>query len=319
MATRIRNRGGGRGFTLIEVLVVVAIIALLVAILLPALSRARAHSRSAACLSNQHQIGLAMNMFASGNGGKVPVGADPRDIDHWVSIVAREIGLVKRLTATMCVNHIRVDQIELYQCPERTATGSKPFLGYVSNSLNPDGPNGADWRPLDGIVTIASRYKMPANVVYVICAETEPRAAYKTPAQGSLPELQDSPVNPYGWASPKGARVNWEAAVAAGKLNQDYNAMGSFLEPLGGGLDCLDVWRGGQLPQFQTTSNKVGFAYRRVAFELHLNRFANAVFYDGHAAPVPMEKRPTWQENHRVWLQRFGLTQAGITAALNQP
>jgi prepilin-type N-terminal cleavage/methylation domain-containing protein len=306
MVTRFRNRADVRAFTLIEVLVVVAIIALLVAILLPSLSKARAHARSSVCLSNQHQIGLAMSMFASHNNGKVPVGADPRDLDHWVSLVAREIGLVKRLTSNMCVNHIRVDQLEIYQCPERTAQGSKPFLGYVSNSLNPDGPNGTDWRPLDGVVTIASRYKMPANVVYIIDAETESKC---WTGQNSL-----------GYVSPLGARMNWEQAVRAGKLNQDKEALGAYLEPLGGGLDCLDVWRGGQLPQYNAPTNPIaGNPHRRVAFELHLNRFVNAVFYDGHAGRIQMEKRATWQENHAAWLQRFGLTPTAITTAVTMP
>lgn len=44
-----------KGFTLIEVLVVVAIIALLVAILLPALSGAKDSARSAQCMSNMRQ------------------------------------------------------------------------------------------------------------------------------------------------------------------------------------------------------------------------------------------------------------------------
>ncbi len=52
-------------FTLIELLVVISIIALLIAILLPALSAARAAGRSAVCLSNLKQQGVATYSFAT--------------------------------------------------------------------------------------------------------------------------------------------------------------------------------------------------------------------------------------------------------------
>jgi prepilin-type N-terminal cleavage/methylation domain-containing protein/prepilin-type processing-associated H-X9-DG protein len=53
------------GFTLIELLVVLAVIALIAALLLPALSRAKAGAKSAACKSNLRQLGIALDMYVS--------------------------------------------------------------------------------------------------------------------------------------------------------------------------------------------------------------------------------------------------------------
>ena len=74
-----RNAGGSArtvraplGFTLVELLVVIALIAILLALIMGALARARASASAVSCCANLRQIGVALQIYAGDNAGKLP-------------------------------------------------------------------------------------------------------------------------------------------------------------------------------------------------------------------------------------------------------
>src|SRR6188474_290989 len=66
-----------RGFTLLELLVVIGLLGLLAALLLPALARAKHSSRSTVCLNNLRQWGFATHGYAAEHDDFLPPDGSP--------------------------------------------------------------------------------------------------------------------------------------------------------------------------------------------------------------------------------------------------
>ena len=96
-----------KGFTLIELLVVIAIIAILAAILFPVFSRARMSALSSACLSNEKQMGLALQQYLI-------------DYDHTFPVITCDLYYGTRAGDTRTLFHKLfpyTKSIQIYRCP----------------------------------------------------------------------------------------------------------------------------------------------------------------------------------------------------------
>ncbi len=71
-----RPQGRKRGFTLIEMLIVIVIIAILAAILFPVFASARENARRSACASNLKQLAMAFTQYANDYNERLPGATD---------------------------------------------------------------------------------------------------------------------------------------------------------------------------------------------------------------------------------------------------
>ncbi|OHB56943.1 MAG: hypothetical protein A2Y12_08975 [Planctomycetes bacterium GWF2_42_9] len=81
-----RQRTIVRGFTLVELLVVISIIALLLAILMPSLNKAREAGRRVVCCSNLRQWGIGFMLYEQDYRGRLPMAYASATTGAWFQV-----------------------------------------------------------------------------------------------------------------------------------------------------------------------------------------------------------------------------------------
>jgi prepilin-type N-terminal cleavage/methylation domain-containing protein/prepilin-type processing-associated H-X9-DG protein len=106
-----------KGFTLVELLVVIGIIALLISILLPSLARARKAAASTVCLSNLRQLGMAFQVYANDNKYTFPLSRGGGGPSEWINFPSTWNTANRQLTDSAIAPYIGGFNERLLQCP----------------------------------------------------------------------------------------------------------------------------------------------------------------------------------------------------------
>lgn len=147
-----------RGFTLVELLVVIGIIALLISILLPAINQARVTANRIKCATNLRSLGQVALQYANENKGLIlrnytpaDVSMNPKQDQSWIDILVRSAkgmrgsgGLPPQPKSyTKAYDNQAVEfykTINWLQCPANPEPAMP--ISYVTNGTDVDGDFG---------------------------------------------------------------------------------------------------------------------------------------------------------------------------------
>jgi prepilin-type processing-associated H-X9-DG protein/prepilin-type N-terminal cleavage/methylation domain-containing protein len=114
-----------RGFTLVELLVVVSVLGIVGALLLPALGRAKGKASATICLGNQRQLALAFHLYCGDHGDVFPAaagssafGAQPEDWLWWqIQVTADGQAAMRSAGESVLARYLDGYRSSYFRCP----------------------------------------------------------------------------------------------------------------------------------------------------------------------------------------------------------
>jgi prepilin-type N-terminal cleavage/methylation domain-containing protein/prepilin-type processing-associated H-X9-DG protein len=327
MTSMLRTRKNNRqGFTLIELLVVIGIIALLAAILMPSLAKTKELAKASSCLSNQHNLGLGLMMYAADNQNSYPINYNYINGDssaggyyHWSAALTPKDyeASVNCYTVSGAAKYPKV--AKMFVCPSHVPGGFAPTNFSLARIDNP--PAGQVSQDTSGQVDDrqAPRLSYVANEALMPRKKYSPQHdATSPPGTGNLryvsTEDVDGADNTILLAEfSESANCIWGSSVGGGAAYKSHRPTNGVKTTGGGVFDGEGYTMGTQC--FKLTFAEADAAIKAVLADkgagptshhisyvnptAHSGNGSNYVFADGHAGKQTL--KDTFDPGSYMW------------------
>lgn len=273
-----------RGFTLVELMVVIAIIVALIAMLLPSMGQAREVARRAMCLANLHNFGVGSIAYAGSHRGDYPL------YRSWSTHFVSGPGAPHTFDARAFLMDVVGDNPDVFYCPsDARNSADHPTFGWNAGPSTPYQTRYISYSPIGIWEQSLSSIPWPKHYVAL-----PPNMAFTPTNQGNRPRSVAQATRPSELALATDSQGSWDASLGfsftypGDGLWQDsstyYNA---WTYPH---RDGRGAWAGGNTVMFDGSGRWTSFAdsmrpdlpYPRGAkWFMHLNRgvYEGAMFW----------------------------------------